>query len=226
MKKTFLTLLSIFVLTAGLSVATAPSVAAQGKSFTVSELSQFDGKEGRAAYFAFEGKVYDVTGSKTWQLGQHFGLQAGLDLTEKLDGAPHGTEVFGRVPMVGTLAGAGVATSEPVMAEVSDQADLSRPDAEKAWYEGRITFLGFSILGWTGISLGILFFLTFGTCFAMPWAKLPLPWKGTKIGPDALDRVSTHLTWSSIHKHFVWWLVVIGVIHGALGFMQMLGIYL
>jgi predicted heme/steroid binding protein/CheY-like chemotaxis protein/uncharacterized membrane protein len=75
------------------------------KIFTVAELASFDGKEGRAAYVAFEGKVYDATASGRWKDGTH-GLkhQAGKDLTEVFLQAPHGEEVFNRLPIVGALA--------------------------------------------------------------------------------------------------------------------------
>jgi predicted heme/steroid binding protein len=31
------------------------------KEFTLEELAEFDGREGRAAYVAYEGVVYDIT---------------------------------------------------------------------------------------------------------------------------------------------------------------------
>lgn len=69
---------------------------------TTEELSQHDGKDDRKAYFAFEGKVYDVSESKLWKGGLHYAVQAGQDLTGKLEGAPHGREVFAGFPVVGT----------------------------------------------------------------------------------------------------------------------------
>lgn len=70
--------------------------------FTLVELSRFDGKNGRPAYFVYDGKVYDVTKSKAWKNGIHPGQHAaGQDLTEKLIGAPHGVEVFKKFPTVG-----------------------------------------------------------------------------------------------------------------------------
>ncbi len=202
---------------------------AQSKNFTAEELSQFDGKNGHKAYYAYEGKVYDVSNSKLWEQGQHYGLQAGQDLTGKMTGAPHGTEVFAGFEVVGTYGVAATSESATPLATVMPAATSTIQTQSKTaspWYANRIRIMGLSILGWTGIFLGILFVLTFSTCFAMPWGKLPLPWRGGRIGKDPLDAVPHRMTWSSIHKNFVWWLVVIAIIHGVLGFLQFFGIYL
>ena len=48
-------------------------------------LAGCDGKEGHPAYFAYEGKIYDVTQSKLWKQGVHMGRHnAGTDLTDAL----------------------------------------------------------------------------------------------------------------------------------------------
>jgi len=63
------------------------------KRLTLEDLSYFDGKEGRPAYFAYKGKVYDVSSSKPWKDGSHLKKHfAGNDLTEFLKTAPHGEE--------------------------------------------------------------------------------------------------------------------------------------
>ncbi len=202
-------------------------IQAQSTVFSAEELSQYDGKDGHPAYFAYEGKVYDVSESTLWKMGEHFGVHAGEDLTGQLGNAPHGTEVFASFPVVGTYQNETSETNEAV-ASVAPTAQETMPTSvsSKKWYEGRIRLMNISILGWSGILLGVFFILTFGTCFAMPWAKLPLPWKGSKLGPDPLDSAPKHMTWSSIHKHFVWWTVIFGVIHGVLGLLQMFGLYL
>ncbi len=72
--------------------------------FTLEEIRQYDGKEGRPAYIAYKGKVYDVTKSFLWPGGRHMALhQAGEDLTEALSEAPHGEEFIFRFPVVGYL---------------------------------------------------------------------------------------------------------------------------
>jgi predicted heme/steroid binding protein/uncharacterized membrane protein len=75
------------------------------KTFTLDELKQFDGKEGRPAYFACEGVVYDATNSKLWRKGTHVRVhEAGMDLTADLEKAPHGLDSVLRLQVVGTLA--------------------------------------------------------------------------------------------------------------------------
>jgi len=55
--------------------------------FSLEELAKFNGTRGKPAYFAYRGKVYDVTGSDTWENGDHLGAhQAGSDLTEAMAG--------------------------------------------------------------------------------------------------------------------------------------------
>ena len=72
--------------------------------FTVEELAAFDGKEGRPAYVAYSGKVYDVTGSVMWENGEHEDEHsAGVDMTDDMDFAPHIEDVLGPFPVVGTI---------------------------------------------------------------------------------------------------------------------------
>jgi predicted heme/steroid binding protein len=74
------------------------------KEFTVRELSEYDGKNGRPAYIAYRGKVYDVSNSFLWKEGRHQVLHdAGKDLTKDLEQAPHGEDLFERVPQIGIL---------------------------------------------------------------------------------------------------------------------------
>lgn len=73
-----------------------------GEPFTAETLSGFDGKEGRPGYFAYNGKVYDASGSRMWRDGSHMQRHAaGADLTEALKLAPHTAEVMARLPQVG-----------------------------------------------------------------------------------------------------------------------------
>ncbi len=80
-------------------------VLAEQKKFTLEELAKFDGSDGNPAYVAYQGKVYDVSDSSFWIGGDHLGShQAGKDLTDELDIAPHGPENLDRVKLVGVLA--------------------------------------------------------------------------------------------------------------------------
>ncbi len=75
--------------------------------FTRESLASFDGKEGRPACFAFEGKVYDATQSSLWKQGVHMGRHnAGNDLTEALKLAPHGREKVTAMPSTGAFLAA------------------------------------------------------------------------------------------------------------------------
>lgn len=74
------------------------------RKLTVEELKQYDGKNGKPAYIAYKGKVYDVTDNFLWQDGDHQGQHAaGKDLTEDLANAPHGEENLERVKLIGIL---------------------------------------------------------------------------------------------------------------------------
>jgi predicted heme/steroid binding protein len=73
------------------------------KEFTLEELEDFDGRDGRPAYVAYEGGVYDVSESPMWADGDHEGLHAaGNDLTAEHEDAPHDVHVTD-FPQVGTL---------------------------------------------------------------------------------------------------------------------------
>lgn len=74
------------------------------KQFTSEELKEYNGKNGKPAYIAYKGKVYDVTDDYLWTDGEHQGEHsAGIDLTEKMSLAPHMEDVLDRVKFVGTL---------------------------------------------------------------------------------------------------------------------------
>ncbi|WP_297951897.1 cytochrome b5 domain-containing protein [uncultured Lactobacillus sp.] len=54
------------------------------KIFTKETLSNYNGKNGRPAYIAFNGTVYDVTNNSRWPNGNNNGLHAGYDLSPTL----------------------------------------------------------------------------------------------------------------------------------------------
>lgn len=71
---------------------------------TPEELASFNGQDGRRAYIAVNGKIYDVTESPLWENGLHQpDHRAGQDLTEELTTAPHVRAVIERFDVVGTL---------------------------------------------------------------------------------------------------------------------------
>jgi len=74
------------------------------KEFDADELAGFNGENGKPAYIAHDGKVYDVSGSKLWRKGQHMNRhRSGADLTSDMQAAPHDFKVLERFPQVGTL---------------------------------------------------------------------------------------------------------------------------
>ena len=71
------------------------------KEFTLEELNKFQGLEGRPAYIAFKGKVYDV--SEVFLNGDHNGINAGEDITEDFGSSPHEENIFLKYKVVGNL---------------------------------------------------------------------------------------------------------------------------
>lgn len=79
-----------------------------GDSFTAADLATFDGKDGRPAYVAVDGVVYDVSESRSWSEGQHtrcnLGAMAGRDLSAEIQQAPANMRaLLERMPVVGQL---------------------------------------------------------------------------------------------------------------------------
>ena len=74
------------------------------RDMTLSELANFNGKEGAPAYIGYKGKIYDLSASKKWKNGEHMRkVKAGEDLTEMISQAPHGEEKVFAMPEVGKL---------------------------------------------------------------------------------------------------------------------------
>jgi predicted heme/steroid binding protein/uncharacterized membrane protein len=74
------------------------------KKIDLNELKSFNGKDGKPAYIAYMGKVYEVTQSGLWKNGHHMNRHnAGGDLTADIQAAPHTPEVLERYPQVGIL---------------------------------------------------------------------------------------------------------------------------
>ena len=76
-------------------------------NLTLEQLAEFDGKNGRSAYVAVDGILYDLTESRLWRGGEHDPshgeAQAGHDLTEVIKKSPHGKKNLERFPVVGQL---------------------------------------------------------------------------------------------------------------------------
>ena len=77
---------------------------AEPRKITSNELAQNDGKNGKPAYIAFQGKVYEVSASPMWMEGDHMGAHiAGRDLTNEMHLAPHREEMLQKVKQIGVL---------------------------------------------------------------------------------------------------------------------------
>ncbi len=108
-----------FVIGPRLRKKKALAIEEEKQDLTEEELSQFDGKEGRAAYVAYKGNIYDVSGGKLWRNGEHARKHlAGMDLTEALKQAPHGEEKITGMPGVGKLLQRGEKPSKPAHVRV------------------------------------------------------------------------------------------------------------
>ncbi len=81
---------------------TKKAIPPEGGIFDPPTLSAFDGKDGRPAYVAYKGKVFDVTGLKLWQNGAHMKHSSGSDLTDALSKAPHGEEKLESLENIGS----------------------------------------------------------------------------------------------------------------------------
>jgi len=71
---------------------------------TPDELKLCDGQNGRPAFIAYKGKVYDATDCELWSKGEHFDAhKAGQDISDEMSNAPHGEEKLAAIPLVGEL---------------------------------------------------------------------------------------------------------------------------
>lgn len=73
------------------------------REFTIEELANYDGSNGKPAYVAIDGIVYDVSLEATWGGSTHFGLYAGKDLTNEFTSCHGNIEILQNLPKVGVL---------------------------------------------------------------------------------------------------------------------------
>ena len=62
-----------------------------------------NGQDKKEIWIAYNGIVYDVTNSRLWRHGKHYEHWAGQDLTDELPDAPHGSDVFDDIKVIGKL---------------------------------------------------------------------------------------------------------------------------
>jgi predicted heme/steroid binding protein len=74
------------------------------RTLTLEELKHYNGRDGSPAYVAYQGLVYDVSGSYFFRNGRHWiHHSAGCDLTGEIARAPHTDSLLMQFPVVGTL---------------------------------------------------------------------------------------------------------------------------
>jgi predicted heme/steroid binding protein len=71
--------------------------------YTRAQLALRNGQDRPEIWCAYQGIIYDVSGSRLWRKGMHYEHWAGQDLTAELADAPHTEAVFTRFPAVGRL---------------------------------------------------------------------------------------------------------------------------
>ena len=93
------------------SIPTMPSPPSQSipqqneRLFTIEQLANYDGKDGKPAYVAVDGTVYDVTNNRAWAAATHFGLISGKNYTHEFATCHAGQQsILQTLPVVGRLA--------------------------------------------------------------------------------------------------------------------------
>ena len=72
-------------------------------AYTRAQLALRNGQDRDEVWVGYKGIIYDVTESRLWRAGMHYGNFAGQDLTAEFTHAPHSTGVFGKFKAVGRL---------------------------------------------------------------------------------------------------------------------------
>lgn len=156
-------LLFLTVLTLGFGLAACSNDDGDGRTpddqtdlieLTLEELAEYDGLEGRKAYIAVDGKIYDVTDDPNWPNGNHNGYQAGNDWSEEIGAAsPHGSAVLAGVPQVGVVVEGNddPVTGDTIYLTITDLEMYNGQDGNPAYiaYEGMIYDVT-NVAAWSG----------------------------------------------------------------------------
>lgn len=71
--------------------------------YTRAQLALRNGQDRDEIWVAYQGIIYELTGSRLWRNGKHYEHWAGQDLTDELPDAPHTEQVFEKFKAVGRL---------------------------------------------------------------------------------------------------------------------------
>ncbi|MCH4056839.1 cytochrome b5 domain-containing protein [Lapidilactobacillus gannanensis] len=75
------------------------------RTFTKTELAEYNGVQRPEKYVAIDGLVYDLTEIPTWSGANHHGNVAGQDLSAIIVNAPHKKSVLAKLTVVGKYLG-------------------------------------------------------------------------------------------------------------------------
>ncbi len=78
-----------------------PTTVAQ--KWTVNYLANFNGKNGKQAFIAVSGVIYDVSANRSWVNGSHKGVTAGADVTNAFANSPHAKSLLAQLPVVAKM---------------------------------------------------------------------------------------------------------------------------
>lgn len=85
------------------TVASKSDTTHQMLQLTLEELAAFNGQNGKPAYVAVDGIIYDETNVKAWVGGKHKGYSAGTDISAVIKKSPHGASVLKKRTVVGKI---------------------------------------------------------------------------------------------------------------------------
>lgn len=85
------------------AASSSTSNASASQVWTLDILSQYNGMNGKPAYIAVNGTIYDVTSLGAWSGGVHRGIQAGQDITALFAKSPHSSSILKQAPIIGQL---------------------------------------------------------------------------------------------------------------------------
>lgn len=72
-----------------------------GRKISADELAAANCEDGAACWVLVDGVVYDMSVFPAWARGQHHGVKAGTDGTDKFLKSGHGVAVLQKMPVVG-----------------------------------------------------------------------------------------------------------------------------